>query len=68
MSDGFAASFSGAVQASVSVLLTIGCGVLLTQFSLLNETSAKEISATCIKVFLPVSITISLKDLFFTDC
>jgi predicted permease len=61
MSDGFAASFSGAVQASVSVLLTIACGVLLTQFDLLNENSAKEISATCIKVFLPVSITVDFK-------
>jgi hypothetical protein len=53
--DGFTASFSGAVQASISVLLTIFTGVLLTQFNLLNEKSAKEISATCVKVFLPVS-------------
>ncbi|KAF2430899.1 hypothetical protein EJ08DRAFT_687610 [Tothia fuscella] len=51
--NGFLSSFSGAVQASVSVLLTIFVGVLLSQLNFLNESSAKEISATCVKVFLP---------------
>ncbi|KAF2864732.1 auxin efflux carrier [Massariosphaeria phaeospora] len=45
--------FMGAIQASVSVLLTIFFGVLCAQFNLLSGRSAKEVSSTCVRVFLP---------------
>ena len=44
---------TGAIQASVSVLLTIGFGVISSQFNLLSEASAKQISTVGVKLFLP---------------
>ena len=46
-------SFLGALQASLSVLLTIGYGVIAAQFDLLSTTSAKDISKICVRMFLP---------------
>lgn len=45
--------FVGALQASISVLLTITYGVLAAQFKLLSGTGAKEVSNTCVRLFLP---------------
>ena len=53
MSSGIVASFLGALQASISVLLTIFYGVIAAQFKLLSESSSKEISKTCVRLFLP---------------
>ncbi|KAF2842370.1 hypothetical protein M501DRAFT_411682 [Patellaria atrata CBS 101060] len=46
-------SFLGALQASLAVLLTVLWGVIATQFGLLSESSAKDISRTCVRMFLP---------------
>lgn len=46
-------SFLGALQASLSVLLTIGYGVVAAQFNLLTGSSAKDISKLCVRMFLP---------------
>ncbi|KAL8841685.1 MAG: hypothetical protein Q9176_003080 [Flavoplaca citrina] len=53
MPDSLAVSFLGALQASLSVLLTIGVGVLASQFSILNQASTKELSTVCVRIFLP---------------
>jgi predicted permease len=45
--------FVGAIQAAVSVLLTIFYGVLAAQFNLLSGKSAKEVSNLCVRMFLP---------------
>ncbi|ORY10708.1 membrane transport protein-domain-containing protein [Clohesyomyces aquaticus] len=47
------APFLGAIQASFSVLLTIFFGVLTGQFGLLSSNAAKEVSRTCVRMFLP---------------
>ncbi|OCL05116.1 hypothetical protein AOQ84DRAFT_433190 [Glonium stellatum] len=53
MPSSILAAFLGALQASVSVLLTISYGVIVAQFNLLSESSAKDISKTCVRIFLP---------------
>ncbi len=53
MPEGFLASFLGAVQACLSILLVIFYGVLATQFKLLDGPSAKKISKVCVRMFLP---------------
>lgn len=53
MSNGILPSFLGALQASVSVLLTIGYGVVASRFNLLKESSSRDISKTCVRLFLP---------------
>lgn len=45
--------FLGALQASLSVLLTIFYGVVATQFKLMNDKTAKDISKLCVRLFLP---------------
>ncbi|KAI9839993.1 MAG: hypothetical protein M1819_000185 [Sarea resinae] len=52
-SSGLLPSFLGALQASLSVVLTITYGVIAAQFSLLSESSAKDISKLCVRMFLP---------------
>lgn len=51
--SGLWASFVGAVQASLAVLLTVYSGVLAAQFNLLSSASAKDISKTAVQLFLP---------------
>lgn len=46
-------SFLGAIQASLSVLLTIGCGVIAAQFGLVTTDAAEEVSHLCVNVLLP---------------
>ena len=53
MSDGLKTSFLGALQASLSVLLTIGYGVIAAQFDLLKGPATKQISTLCVRMFLP---------------
>ncbi|KAE8856978.1 hypothetical protein PTNB29_08045 [Pyrenophora teres f. teres] len=45
--------FTGAIQASISVLLTIGFGVAAAQCNLLSPIAAKEVSKLCVRMFLP---------------
>ena len=52
--------FVGALQASVSVLITIFFGVLTAQFNLLSAQSAKEVSRTCVRMFLPALLIYKL--------
>jgi len=52
MSDLFQ-PFIGALQASASVLLTLFAGVLASQFELLNEEAAKNVSKFCVRMALP---------------
>ncbi|KAI9795688.1 MAG: hypothetical protein M1835_005364 [Candelina submexicana] len=51
--EGLGTSFLGSLQASLAVLLTIGYGVIASQFNILQESSAKDISKLCIRLFLP---------------
>ncbi|KAH8591661.1 hypothetical protein B0O99DRAFT_663584 [Bisporella sp. PMI_857] len=53
ISTGILASFVGALTASLSVLLTIGYGVVASRFNLLKEPAARDISKTCVRLFLP---------------
>lgn len=53
MSSGILPSFLGAVQASLAVLLTIGYGAIASRFNLLKESSSRDISKTCVRLFLP---------------
>ena len=46
-------SFSGALQASLSVLLVIFYGVIASQFNLIDNASAKKVSQLSVKLFLP---------------
>lgn len=46
-------TFLGSLEASLSVLLTIGYGVIAAQFDLLKGSSAKDISKLCVRMFLP---------------
>ncbi|KAI1661388.1 auxin efflux carrier [Daldinia decipiens] len=46
-------SFLGAIQASLSVLLTIGCGVIAAQFGLVTTDAAEQVSHLCVNVLLP---------------
>ena len=52
--------FVGALQASISVLLTIFYGVLTAQFNLISPNGAKEISNTCVKMFLPALLIVKV--------
>ncbi|KAI9696554.1 MAG: hypothetical protein M1836_005573 [Candelina mexicana] len=51
--EGLGTSFLGSLQASLAVLLTIGYGVIASQFNILRESSAKDISKLCVRLFLP---------------
>lgn len=53
MSSTIITSFSGALQASLSVLLVIFYGVVAAQFNLLDNASAKRVSYLSVKLFLP---------------
>lgn len=53
MSSGILPSFLGALQASVTVLLTISSGAIASRYNLLKESSSRDISKTCVRLFLP---------------
>jgi len=52
MSSGVLPSFLGALQASLAVLLTISYGAVASRFILLKESSSRDISKTCVRLFL----------------
>ncbi|KFA65034.1 hypothetical protein S40285_05631 [Stachybotrys chlorohalonatus IBT 40285] len=54
------ASFAGAIQASLSVLLTISYGVIAAQTNFLDEQSAKKISKLCVNMLLPALLIVNL--------
>ncbi|KAG4032305.1 hypothetical protein MFRU_007g02130 [Monilinia fructicola] len=51
--DGIIPVFLGALQASLTVLLTISYGVIASRFNLLKESSTRDISKTAVRLFLP---------------
>ncbi|CAK4032077.1 membrane transporter [Lecanosticta acicola] len=53
MANDIVVPFLGALQAAITVLLTIGAGVLAAQMGLLNEQTSKQISKVCVQLFLP---------------
>ncbi|KAF2751248.1 hypothetical protein M011DRAFT_395156 [Sporormia fimetaria CBS 119925] len=52
--------FVGALQAAISVLLTIFYGVLAAQFNLLSGKAAKEVSGLCVRMLLPALLIIKV--------
>lgn len=60
MASEFLVSFLGAVQASLSVLLTIGFGVAAAQFGLVTTKAAEEVSRLCVRVLLPCLLIVKL--------
>ena len=58
--ENFVVPFTGALQASLAVLLTIFYGVIAAQFNLLNEKSAKDISKACVRLFLPALLIVNV--------
>ncbi|KAI6093772.1 membrane transport protein-domain-containing protein [Hypoxylon rubiginosum] len=60
MASEFLVSFLGAVQASLSVLLTIAFGVVAAQFGLVTTKAAEEVSRLCVKVLLPCLLIVKL--------
>jgi len=60
MASGLLASFLGALQASVSVLLTIVYGGIAASLGFLSESSAKDISQVCVNMFLPALLVYSV--------
>ncbi len=53
MTNELLTSFLGAIQASLSVLLVILYGAIAAQFDILSNDSTKQISALCVRMFLP---------------
>ena len=53
MSSGAGVAFAGALQASLSVLLTITVGVVSAQYGLLSIEAAEDVSRVSVQVFLP---------------
>ncbi|KAF2401248.1 hypothetical protein EJ06DRAFT_529380 [Trichodelitschia bisporula] len=60
MPSSIAISFLSALQASVSVLITVGFGALGFRWGLIDERSATEIGKTCVKLFLPALMATNL--------
>ncbi|KZT62755.1 hypothetical protein CALCODRAFT_478684 [Calocera cornea HHB12733] len=57
-------SFLAALQSSLSVLLTLGWGVLAGILGLLSQETAKEVSHICVEMFLPALLITNIgKDL-----
>ena len=54
MISDFVVTFLSAVQASISVLLTIGVGVGAAQFGILDSETSKRISQLSVQIFLPL--------------
>lgn len=52
--------FLGALQAALSVLLTMGYGMAACYFGLLDQAAAKKFSKTSVTIFLPMLLTYNL--------
>lgn len=61
------ASFLGAIQASLSVLLVILFGVIAAQFDILSNDSTKQISALCVRMFLPALMVTNIGSQLHAD-
>lgn len=59
--------FLGAIQASISVLLTIVFGVIAAQCNLLSVSAAKEISRLCVRMMLPALLVYKIGDNLHQD-
>ncbi|TLD32791.1 hypothetical protein PspLS_01024 [Pyricularia sp. CBS 133598] len=66
-SSGLGPAFIGAIQASLSVLLTIFYGVIASQFNLLNSDAGRQVSKACVKIFLPALLMTKLGDQLSID-
>lgn len=63
MSDGGAPlldAFLGGLEASISVLLTLGYGVLAGHLGLVSEQTTKDVSKLCNKFFLPALLVVNV--------
>ena len=60
MASDIATSFLGALQASLSVLLTIGAGVIASRYNLLKEASGRDISKLCVRLMLPALLIVNV--------
>ena len=60
MSSGILPSFLGALQASLAVLLTISAGAIASRYNLLKESSARDISKICVRLFLPALLIVNV--------
>lgn len=60
MSSGLWPSFLGGLQASLSVLLTLGYGVLAGRIGLIRPSSMKDVSKLCNKMFLPALLIVNV--------
>ncbi|KAI9819930.1 MAG: hypothetical protein M1827_006500 [Pycnora praestabilis] len=65
--EGLVPSFLGALQASLAVLLTISYGVIAAQFKILEQSSAKQISKLCVRMFLPALLISNVGSQLRTD-
>lgn len=59
--------FTGALQAALSVLLTIALGVVAAQCNLLSPNAAKEVSRLCVRMFLPALLIYKIGDNLHQD-
>ncbi|KAH7403507.1 auxin efflux carrier [Cadophora sp. MPI-SDFR-AT-0126] len=62
MSSSIVASFLGALEASLSVLLTISYGAVAARFNLIKSSSARDINKLCVRLFLPALMIANLGD------
>ena len=67
MSEELKTSFLGALQASISVLLVIFYGVLAAQFDLLKDSTTKQISTLCVRMFLPALLVTNVGSQLHAD-
>lgn len=67
MSSGILPSFLGAVQASLAVFLTISYGVVASRLSILNESSSRDISKMCVRLFLPALLVTNVGEHLHAD-
>ncbi|KAI1345112.1 auxin efflux carrier [Xylariaceae sp. FL0016] len=60
MASGITIAFLGALQAALSVLLTICFGVVSAQFGLVSTDAAEQISHLCVQLLLPCLLIVNL--------
>ena len=60
LNKGLVQPFLGALQACISVLLTMLYGVITRQANLINDETINEMSGICVKIFLPALILVKL--------
>lgn len=53
-------SFLGGLEASLSVLLTLGYGVVAARVGLIGHSAMKDVSKLCNKLFLPALLIVNV--------